>query len=93
MFDSQGNEDTATERKEEAGMAEEFDYEAEDEFIESCKRARFEFNSIKSIIMRLVNFKANCANYRNIIFFLLANIVSRIEIHKKQGKKLGGGVL
>ncbi|MBQ4077866.1 B12-binding domain-containing radical SAM protein [bacterium] len=61
-----------------------------DDLMNSCKNARYKFNSFKNIFIRLLNFKSNCRNLQNISLFLLGNIVSKIEIHTKQGKKLGG---
>lgn len=62
------------------------------ELVESCKQARYCFNTYFNIFRRLMNFKSNCSNVKNIFFFLLANFVSRFEIHSKQGKKLGGEI-
>jgi radical SAM superfamily enzyme YgiQ (UPF0313 family) len=63
---------------------------SENELMESCKAARYRFNSCGSIFRRLLNFKANCKSPANTFFFLLSNLISRAEIHSKQGKKLGG---
>ena len=63
-----------------------------EDLIESCKNARFRFNTYGCILWRLFNLKSNFKNLKNIIFFLLANLASRVEIHKKQGKKLGGAI-
>ena len=62
----------------------------EDELMQSCKEARYEFNSYKNIFGRLLNFKSNCATLTNLILFLTANLISKSEIYAKQGKKLGG---
>ena len=64
----------------------------ESELVESCKQARYCFNTYFNIFRRLMNYKSNCSNVKNIFFFLLANFVSRFEIHSKQGKKLGGEI-
>ncbi len=61
------------------------------ELMQSCKNARYEFNSYYNIFKRLLNFKANCKNFTNIGLFLLANLVSKAEIHTKQGRRLGDG--
>ncbi len=63
---------------------------SEEELMQSCKCARYEFNSYRNIFRRLLNFKSNCANFTNLILFLCANLISKSEIHTKQGKKLGG---
>lgn len=60
------------------------------ELTESCRNARYTFNSYKNIFKRLVHLKANMANPENIAVFLLANLISRFEIRTKQGRKLGG---
>lgn len=63
---------------------------SEKELMDCCKDARYTFNSHKNIFSRLLNIKANCANWTNVVLFLLANLISRAEIHTKQGKSLGG---
>ena len=60
-----------------------------EELTESCKQAKFEFNSNKNIFKRMLNYKSNCKNISNLLFYLLANFASKKEIHNKQGKKLG----
>ncbi len=60
-----------------------------DELKEGCKNARFTFNTYKNIFKRLFG----CKVYRNpvnALVFLALNIISRKEIHRKQGKVLGG---
>lgn len=64
----------------------------ETELMDCCKNARYTFNSYKNIFKRLLNIKANCACPSNTFLFLLSNLISRTEIHKKQGKRLGGEV-
>ncbi len=63
---------------------------SEEELMQSCKNARYEFNSYKNIFKRLLNFKSNCNSFTNFILFLCANLISKSEIKTKQGKKLGG---
>lgn len=63
---------------------------SENELMDCCKNARYTFNSYKNIFSRLLNIKANCASLTNVVLFLLANLISRAEIHIKQGKSLGG---
>ncbi len=60
-----------------------------EELKEGCKNARFEFNTYRSIFKRLLGCKA-CRNPLEAAVFLALNIVSRKEIHRKQGKELGG---
>lgn len=54
-----------------------------------CKDARFEFYSIKNILKRMIRNKLHLS-LKNMWIYLLINIVSRREIHKKQGRILGG---
>lgn len=63
---------------------------SEAELTESCKNARFKFNTAGNIRKRLFGGKSNRHGFGNIGIYLLANIVSRAEIHAKQGKQLGG---
>ncbi len=56
------------------------------DLMESCKKARYKFNSYINIFYRLLNWSNIC----NIKIFLLANLISKSEIKIKQGKKLGG---
>ncbi len=60
------------------------------ELTESCKNARFRFNTAGNVAKRLLGGKANRRNLGNIGIYLLANTVSGAEIHSKQGKHLGG---
>ncbi len=60
-----------------------------DQLRESCMKARYSFNTHKNIFRRLLGHKV----YRNPLragVYLLLNIISRKEIHRKQGKELGG---
>jgi len=59
-----------------------------DELQEGCKNARFYFNTYKCILKRLVCNRAHL-NPINAMVFLALNIISRKEIHRKQGKILG----
>ncbi|WP_278571307.1 B12-binding domain-containing radical SAM protein [Fusobacterium ulcerans] len=54
-----------------------------------CKNARFEFYSIKNILKRLIKNRLHLS-LKNMWIYLLINIVSRKEIHLKQGRVLGG---
>ena len=60
------------------------------ELMESCRRARYEFNSVKCLIQRSLNRKANSRTLSNLSIFWLAGIISAREIKFKQGRKLGG---
>lgn len=58
------------------------------ELEEGCKKARYTFNTYKNILKRLFGNKVYI-NPVNAVVFLLLNIISRKEIHRKQGKVLG----
>ena len=60
-----------------------------DELREGCRSARYAFNTYKNIILRLFRNKVHW-NPVHVLVFLVLNIVSRKEIHRKQGKALGG---
>lgn len=60
-----------------------------DELKEGCKNARFSFNTYRNILLRLFRNKVYW-NPFHLAVFLVLNIVSRKEIHRKQGKVLGG---
>ena len=61
------------------------------ELLDGCKDARYFFNTYKNIFKRLFN-KPNFSSFESFLFFILANFISRADIHKKQGKKLGGKI-
>lgn len=56
---------------------------------EGCYWARTEFNRASSILKRGIDFRSNCRNPLNAAAFTLANLTSRREIHRKQGRMLG----
>lgn len=60
-----------------------------DELKEGCWRIRNRFSSTGSIMKRLLSFKNNARNLQNIFLFLLINVVSRLEIRRKMGCRLG----
>ena len=60
-----------------------------DELKEGCKNARFSYNTYKNIFLRLFRNKVHWNPFHMAVFLVL-NIVSRKEIHRKQGKVLGG---
>ena len=60
-----------------------------DELKEGCRNVRYSFNTYKNIFLRLFRNKVH-RNPFNMAVFLILNIVSRKEIHRKQGKVLGG---
>jgi radical SAM superfamily enzyme YgiQ (UPF0313 family) len=61
-----------------------------DELTEGCYRARTAFNTFGSISRRLLDLRANLKSPRHAGIYLLSNVVSRKEIHAKQGIALGG---
>lgn len=58
------------------------------ELEQACKKARYSFYSIKNILKRFI-FNASNHSIKNAFVYLAANIVSRIEIHKKQNREFG----
>lgn len=54
-----------------------------------CLKMRTDFYSIKCILKRLFSNRINFISI-NFLVFILANFISRREIHKKQGQILGG---
>ena len=56
---------------------------------EGCYWARTEFNRASSILRRGLDFRANCRNPLHAAAYALANLTSRREIHRKQGRMLG----
>lgn len=56
---------------------------------EGCKEARFTFNTYKNIFKRLIRNKCHLTPF-NMFVYIVLNIISRKEIHRKQGKTLGG---
>ncbi len=58
------------------------------EFKNQCFLARQKFNTISSILLRLLN-PAHFRSLTNVYVYLLANIITKIEVKKKQGALLG----
>ena len=56
---------------------------------EKCFQLRRRFNTWWSIIYRALDFKANARNPLHLGIYLLANCLSRKEIYRKQGLRLG----
>jgi radical SAM superfamily enzyme YgiQ (UPF0313 family) len=61
-----------------------------EQLTEGCYRARTRFNTIGSIASRLLDPEANMRSPRHAATYLLANTISRREIHAKQARTLGG---
>ena len=62
-----------------------------DELMEGCRKARYDFNGYRTILKRMFGAKVNHRGIFNSAVFLLVNLISRSEIHRKQGRSLGGG--
>lgn len=60
-----------------------------DELTEGCFRARREFNRYSSILRRAFNFGTNCRDPYRFGLFTASNLISRREIYRKQGRRLG----
>lgn len=60
-----------------------------DELASGCFYARREFNRYSSILSRALEFRTNCRSPRRLATFLAANLISRKEIFRKQGRRLG----
>ena len=56
---------------------------------EGCFTARLKFHSIRSILLRLLEFKANCRSPLMALFYLITNCASRQDIMQKQWMRLG----
>lgn len=61
----------------------------EQELTDGCYRARTRFNTIGSIASRMLDLKANMRSPRHASLYLLANSISRREVHAKQARTLG----
>jgi radical SAM superfamily enzyme YgiQ (UPF0313 family) len=59
------------------------------QLLEGCYRARTAFNTYGSILRRSLDLRANCRTPYHAAAFWLANLTSRREIHRKQGRALG----
>jgi radical SAM superfamily enzyme YgiQ (UPF0313 family) len=61
-----------------------------DELTAGCYRARTAFNAYSSIVRRAFAARTNLASPYRLGVYLLSNLISRHEIHAKQGLALGG---
>jgi radical SAM superfamily enzyme YgiQ (UPF0313 family) len=59
------------------------------ELTEGCYRARTRFNTASSMLRRLLEPRTNLRSPSRVGVYLLSNLVSRHEIHCKQGRHLG----
>jgi hypothetical protein len=60
-----------------------------DELTAGCFRARTQFNRYSSIVKRLFAPQTNCRSLYRLGVYLVSNLISRREIHRKQGQRLG----
>jgi radical SAM superfamily enzyme YgiQ (UPF0313 family) len=60
-----------------------------EELTEGCIRARSQFYKYSSIAKRAFDPKANCRSIYNLEAFLAANLISRKELSRKLGHRLG----
>lgn len=63
------------------------------ELTDGCYRARTAFNTASSIVRRLFDPRTNLRSPYRAGIYLVSNLVSRREIHAKQGRQLGGPAL
>jgi radical SAM superfamily enzyme YgiQ (UPF0313 family) len=60
-----------------------------EQLAEGCYRAKTEFNRAGCILQRALDGRANAGSLCHVGLFLTANLISRREIHRKQGQALG----
>ena len=60
-----------------------------EELREGCYRARTKFNTVRSIVRRAMNPRANLRSPSRAGLYFLSNVISRREIHAKQDSRLG----
>ena len=59
-----------------------------DELKDGCRNARFSFNTYRNIFKRMLGERVNHRTLLNMSVFLAINLISRSEIHRKQGESL-----
>lgn len=59
-----------------------------DELKDGCRNARYSFNTYGNIFKRMMGARVNHRSLLNIVVFLAINLISRSEIHRKQGEAL-----
>ena len=64
----------------------------EEELAKGCYETRAGFYKYKSILWRATDFKANFSSIRKAIVFILLNLISKREIHRKHGRLLGDDI-
>ena len=63
-----------------------------EQLTEGCFAARTRFNTIRSILERMLDLRTNLRTPHRAGIYLLANLISRREIYSKQNRTLGGCV-
>lgn len=63
-----------------------------DELTQGCFDARTRFNTMQSIGRRMLDVRTNMRSPYRAGIYLLANLISRREIHSKQSRPLGAGL-
>ncbi len=64
-----------------------------EQLTEGTRRARFTFHAAAGIVRRGLDLKANLSSFRNAWVYLAMNVVSRMDVHRKQGIKLGAAAI
>lgn len=64
-----------------------------DQLTEACYAARSKFNTMQSILRRMIDLRTNLRSPYRAGIYLLANLISRREIHSKQSRTLGASPL
>ncbi len=60
-----------------------------DQLTEACYAARSKFNTMQSILRRMIDLRTNLRSPYRAGLYLLANLISRREIYSKQSRTLG----
>lgn len=64
-----------------------------EQLTEGCFSARRQFNTVPSILRRMFDLRTNCRSPYRAGIFLIANLISRREIHNKQSRSLGSSAV
>ncbi len=60
-----------------------------DQLTEGCYQARTDFNRLSSIASRFFDHRTNLRSPKRAVIYLASNLITRREIHHKQGRMLG----
>jgi radical SAM superfamily enzyme YgiQ (UPF0313 family) len=60
-----------------------------EQLTEGCYHARRQFNRYSSVFKRALSPRTNCRSAHHLAAFVISNLISRKEIHGKQGQRLG----